>query len=87
MPFFWGEIGLRLFYAIISVILFGTAKNNIICNAYTNKQKTFQTKVRLNNHIKLKHTGGDKQFACDECGSMFKQKKYLNAHICCMSMA
>ena len=44
-------------------------------------EKTFQTKVRLNNHIKLKHTGGDKQFACDECGSMFKQKKYLNAHM------
>ena len=44
-------------------------------------EMTFQTKVALNNHVKFKHTRSDKQFLCGECKSMFKHKKYLNAHM------
>ena len=38
--------------------------------------KNFQT-----NHIQFKHTNSGKLFACEECESKFKHKKYLKAHM------
>ena len=42
-------------------------------------EKSFLSKVTLNNHIKYKHSD-IRMFECTECDSTFKQKKNLNVH-------
>ena len=43
-------------------------------------EKTFITKIGLNNHMKFKHTENFEQNVCDICEAKFKHEKYLKAH-------
>ena len=56
-------------------------KNHCSYHACQLCDKTFPSKIGLNNHTKFVHTANVKHLACSKCDSTFKHKKYLNAHI------